>query len=59
MEKKLVKKEYKKKISLIKKFNKKYYNENLSEISDAEYDTLKKEILSLEEKYEYLNSKGF
>ena len=29
----------------------------LSEISDAEYDTLKKEILSLEEKYEYLVSK--
>ena len=57
MEKKLIKKAYKEKIKLINKFNKKYYNENLSEISDAEYDYLKKEIISLEKKYKYLKSK--
>ena len=57
MKKKLIENEYKKKIKLINRFNKKYYNENLSEISDSEYDALKKDIISLEKKYKYLKSK--
>ena len=48
MNKKLIKDKYKEKIKLIKRFNKKYYNENISEISDSEYDKLKKEIILLE-----------
>ena len=31
-------------------YNKKYYNDNISEISDSEYDLLKKEIIDLEKK---------
>ena len=47
MNKKLIIKEYKKKIKLIKYYNQKYYDDNISEISDKEYDELKK-------KYYYL-----
>ena len=49
---------YLKKIKLINKFNENYYNNNKSLISDQEYDELKKEILSLENKYKFLNSKN-
>ena len=38
MSSQLIKKEYKKKLKLINYYNKKYYNENISEITDAEYD---------------------
>ena len=48
MNKNLIKKKYFEKIKLINYYNKKYYSENLSIISDAEYDKLKKEILDLE-----------
>ena len=44
MKKNLIKKEYSKKISLVTYYNQKYYNENHSEISDSEYDDLKKDI---------------
>ncbi len=57
MNKKLIKDKYKEKIKLIKRFNKKYYDENISEITDSEYDKLKKEIILLENKYSYLKSK--
>ena len=57
MNKEVIRKNYKKKIRLINNYNQKYYNENLSIISDSDYDELKKEILALENKYSYLRSK--
>ena len=45
---------YKKKINLLKKHNKLYFNNDKPIISDAEYDSLKKEIINLEEKNNFL-----
>ena len=45
---------YKKKIALIKKHNKYYYNDDKPQISDADYDKLKNEVLDLEKKNEFL-----
>jgi DNA ligase (NAD+) len=45
---------YKKKINLLKKHNKSYFNNDNPEISDASYDDLKKEILDLEKKNNFL-----
>ena len=47
MNKKLIRNEYEKKIKLLNHYNHKYFDENLSEISDSKYDILKKEILNL------------
>ena len=58
MSNQLVWKEYNKKIKLINYYNKKYYNNNISKISDSEYDSLKKEILELERKHNFLNHKS-
>ena len=52
-----IKKKYLEKIKLIKHYNKKYFDENISEINDYEYDLIKKEIISLEKKYSFLNHK--
>ena len=57
MDSDLIKKKYKKKLDLIKYYNQKYYNENISEISDSDYDILKKELITLEKKYGFLKSK--
>jgi DNA ligase (NAD+) len=57
MKKDLVKKEYQKKVDLFSYYSKKYYNENTSEISDSKFDHLKKEIIQLERKYNFLKSK--
>ena len=57
MNKKLIRKEYDKKIKLINSHNRKYFNLNKSEISDGEYDNLKKEVIELEEKYSFLKNK--
>jgi DNA ligase (NAD+) len=57
MKKDLIKKEYQKKIDSFNYHSKKYYNENTSEISDTKFDQLKKEILQLEKKYNFLKSK--
>ena len=57
MNKKLIQKEYTKKIDLLNKFNKYYYDKSKSLISDGEYDELKNEILLLEKKYIFLESK--
>ena len=57
MKKDSIKREYKNKIKLYKDYNRKYYDENISEISDSKYDELKKEILNLENKYHFLKSK--
>ncbi len=55
MKKKEIQKIYKKKIKLIKKFNEFYYNKSKPAVTDEEYDNLKKEILLLEEKYNFLD----
>ncbi len=56
MNKNLIKKKYKKKIDLLNRFNKKYFDQNISEITDADFDKLKREILDLEKKYSFLKS---
>ena len=48
MNKDLIKKDYKKKIELLNYYNQKYYNENNPEITDSEFDDLKKSIINLE-----------
>jgi len=57
MRNQLIQKEYKKKIKLISYYNKKYFNDNISEITDSEYDALKKEIIDLERNNKFLKSK--
>ena len=57
MNKNLIKKNYKKKVELFNRYNEKYFDENISEISDSDFDKLKREILDLEEKYTFLKSK--
>ncbi len=57
MSKELIQKEYEKKIQSLIYYNRKYFNDNISEISDAKYDDLKKDILKLEKKYKFLKSK--
>ena len=47
---------YKKKINLINKLNKFYYDKSKPLVPDKEYDDLKKEILRLETKYKFLKS---
>ena len=44
-------KNYKKKLKLLEKYNKYYYQNQKPLISDKEYDELKNEILELEKKY--------
>ena len=51
-----IKKNYKIKIRELKKNNFLYFEKNSPEISDAEYDKLKKEILDLENQYKFLRS---
>ena len=51
-------KEYLKKIKLIQKYNQLYYNKNKSDISDSQFDILKKEVLELEKKYSFLKNKS-
>ena len=56
MDKNLIKKNYKKKLEFFNYYNKKYFDHNISEIPDKDFDKLKKEILDLEKKYNFLNS---
>ena len=49
---------YKKKIHFLKKHNKSYFDKDNPQISDAKYDDLKKEIISLEHEYSYLKKLG-
>ncbi len=51
-------KEYKKKIDLIKKYNKYYYEKDAPLISDSEYDQLKGEIVDIENKNKFLKQTG-
>ncbi len=57
MKKDLIKK-YNSKVKLYNYYNKKYFNENYSEIDDSEYDNLKKEIIDLENKHNFLKDKN-
>tara|TARA_B110001452_G_scaffold256433_1_gene249767 strand:+ start:408 stop:2441 length:2034 start_codon:yes stop_codon:yes gene_type:complete len=47
---------YIKKIGLLKKHNQFYFNDDNPKISDADYDDLKKEIISLENKHKFLKN---
>ena len=58
MNKNLIKKKYKKKIELLTYYNRKYFNDNISEISDLEFDNLKREIIELEKRYDFLKSEN-
>ena len=57
MKKDQLKKIYKEKIKKFKNYNYLYFEKNKSEISDADFDNLKKEILDLEKNYKFLKSK--
>jgi len=54
MEKKEIEKIYIKKINNLKKYDKAYYQQDKPMVSDQDYDIIKKEILNLEKKYNYL-----
>ena len=56
--KKKSKKIYLEKIKLLEKCNKYYYQKQKPIVSDQEFDSLKKEIFSLESKYKYKNPKS-
>ena len=58
MNKKSIQKEYKEKIRLITHYNQKYYKDNNPKVSDSEYDSLKKYIISLETKHDFLKNKN-
>jgi len=53
----LIRKDYLKKIQKIQKLNKAYYEESAPVISDQEYDSLKQQIIVLENKYKFIKSK--
>ena len=55
MNKDAIKKKYKEKIKLYKLYNKKYYSENFAKITDAKFDLLKKEIIEIEKKFNFLD----
>ena len=57
MENQLIKDIYNKKISQIEKYNEYYYDKNKPLISDQEFDLLKKDIIDLENKHNFLKSK--
>jgi len=57
MNNKNIKKKYLEKIELIQKYNFYYYNNDKPVISDQEFDLLKKDIINLENKYQFLKSK--
>ena len=57
MKKKEIELKYNKLIILLKKYNKFYYEKSNPLVTDKEYDELKKNILSLEKKNIFLNSK--
>ena len=53
-----IKKDYSKKIKLLIKYNKYYYDKSDPLVSDQKFDTLKKEILKLEENHPFLINKN-
>ena len=57
MDKKEIKEQYLKKINLVNKYNKYYYDNSKPLVNDKVYDELKNDILLLEKKYSFLKSK--
>ncbi len=53
---KKIKTEYVKKIKTLNNYNKNYYDKSKPLVDDQKYDKLKKEIIQLETKYEFLKS---
>ena len=53
----VIKKNYLKKIKLIKKYSQLYYDENTSAISDSDFDKIKAEVIDLEKKHNFLKNK--
>ena len=51
-----VQKKYLEKIKLYQEYNRLYYNEDKPIVADQTYDSLKKEIIDLENKYKFLQS---
>jgi len=51
-------KKYKKKLDLLDKYNKFYYQNQEPLVSDRDYDNLKFEILELEKKYNFSDTKS-
>jgi len=56
MKKNIILEEYFKKIDLVQKYNKHYYDKNKPIVSDQIFDLLKKNIIDLENKYKFLKS---
>ena len=54
MDKTKIETEYQKKLKLLLKYNKYYFDKNSPIVEDSKYDQLKKEILNLEQKYKFL-----
>jgi DNA ligase (NAD+) len=50
--------EYLKKVNLVQKYNKHYYDKDKPVVSDQIFDLLKKDIIDLENKYKFLKSKN-
>ena len=46
--------QFKDKIKKLKEHNKLYFNKDNPKISDSDYDNLKKELVQLEKKYDFL-----
>ncbi len=58
MDKKKIKKVYNEKIKYLVKLNEHYYDLSDPLVNDNEYDQIKKEILSLEKKYDFLGNEN-
>ena len=58
MDKNKIKKRYNDKIQNLVKLNKHYYDLSKPLVNDDEYDQLKEDILALEKKYNFLESKN-
>ncbi len=56
MDEKAIKKKYLKKVSEFERYNRAYYDKSSPIISDAEYDSIKKNIIDLENKYKFLKN---
>ena len=58
MDRKKIETDYKKKVELLKKYNKFYFDKSKPVVSDDEYDNLKREIILLENQHNFLKLKN-
>ena len=58
MNEKLIKKQYLKKISDLRKHNQAYYDKSAPLITDTDYDKLKNDIINYEKKYKFLKNQN-